>query len=168
MITAATEARLADDIEATFLALYDRESAFVLRYARMAVGDADAEDICADTFCAAWLAWPKFRGDGPAARAWVMRIARNRVIDRARASRRRPLEVLPDDAPAREADVVERLQLRAALTHLSRSDRELLELRSAGLSHAEIGAVQGRGETAVKVAWHRALQRLRPFLEVTT
>jgi RNA polymerase sigma-70 factor (ECF subfamily) len=167
MIIAAKGTQLADDTEATFLDLYDRESALVLRYARSAIGDGDAEDVCADTFCSAWLAWPKFRGNVAAERAWIMRIARNKVIDRGRANRRADLAVLRDEAAAAgESDVVERLELRAALTRLSRSDRELLELRSAGLTHAEIGAIQGRGEVAVKVAWHRALQRLRPHLEV--
>jgi RNA polymerase sigma-70 factor (ECF subfamily) len=167
MIAAAKWRRLAEDNEASFLVLYDRDSPLVLRYARSAVGDRDAEDVCADTFCSAWAAWARFQGDVAAERAWIMRIARNKVIDRRRATDRANLTVLRDEAiSAGDADVVGRLELRAAMAQLSPSDRELLELRSSGLTHAEIGAIQGRGEQAVKVAWHRALQRLRPHLEV--
>src|ERR1700680_3300944 len=98
MLTAAKGTRLADDTEATFLALYDRDSALVLRYARSAIGDREAEDVCADTVCSAWLAWPRFRGDAAAGRAWIMQIARNKVIDRRRANRRVDVILLHDEA----------------------------------------------------------------------
>ncbi len=37
-------------------------------------------------------------------------------------------------------------------------------MRSVGLTHSEIGKVQGRSEQAAKVAWFRAAQRLRAEL----
>jgi DNA-directed RNA polymerase specialized sigma24 family protein len=58
----------------------------------------------------------------------------------------------------------DRVVLSGALRRVSRADRELLLMRSVGLTHSEIGKVQGRSEQAVKVAWFRAAQRLRAEL----
>jgi len=63
-----------------------------------------------------------------------------------------------------EAGVLDRIQLKAAMTRLSRADRLLLAMRAAGLNNAEIGAVQGRSTDAIKMALHRALRRLRAEL----
>ena len=38
-------------------------------------------------------------------------------------------------------------------------------MRMAGMSHAEIGTVQGRSEEAVKKSWQRALIKARSLLE---
>ncbi len=158
------------DLSASFYALYDRDAVVVLRYLRSAVRDhALAEDLCGDTFCRAWDAWPRFRGDDTEARAWVMRIARNLVIDRVRRDGRVKFEVLPeaDALAARDntSDTAEGLDLRRAMAGLGRDDRDLLAMRIAGLSHAEIGQVQGKSEDAVKKAWQRALAQLRGQLE---
>jgi RNA polymerase sigma factor (sigma-70 family) len=58
-----------------------------------------------------------------------------------------------------------RIDLRRALAGLSDEERDLLALRIAGMSHAEIGKVQGRSEEAVKKAWQRALLKARALLE---
>jgi DNA-directed RNA polymerase specialized sigma24 family protein len=61
--------------------------------------------------------------------------------------------------------VSDRSLLEQALRRLSSSDRELVAFRMAGLSHREIGRIQGRSELAVKMAWHRAIERLRADME---
>ncbi|HXA43601.1 MAG TPA: sigma-70 family RNA polymerase sigma factor [Candidatus Solibacter sp.] len=156
-------------LEASFLQAYDLHADTVLRYLRIAVGDGDAEDLCSETFCSAWTAWARYRGDRSAALPWLMRIARNRVIDRSRRRKSQPVDSLErhlDFATSTTVDPTDRLELQAALSKLSRGDRELLALRAAGLTHAEIGRLQRRREPAVKTAWVRALRRIRPFLEV--
>jgi len=166
--TAAVEAEA--DLEQTFLALYETDAPVILRYLRATMhNDADAEDLCAEAFIRAWEAWARFSGDAQRARAWLFRIARNLVVDWSRRARRvpQPLEhaarlSIPDSTPA----AVERMALHAAIAQLSLRDRELLALRAAGLSHPEIGRLQGRSQQAVKMAWHRALQRLHLQLEI--
>ncbi len=145
-----------------FSRVYDREAPLVTRFARAALGDdAAAQDVCSEAFCRAWDAWPRFSGDPAAERAWIFRIARNQVIDQVRARRRTRTVPLQEAHSHPAPDVESRLMLQAALRHLGKSDRELLSMRSAGLSHGEIGRIQGRSEKAVKQAWHRALKRLR-------
>jgi RNA polymerase sigma-70 factor (ECF subfamily) len=160
------------DLEASFFDLYSRESATVLRYFRSAVGDlATAEDLSADTFCRAWDGWARFHGDANLARAWLMRIARNRLIDQARRNKRVAFVALVDSEPSGSAGTattaVDRVAIQAALGSLGVDERDLLAMRLAGLSHAEIGAVRKQSEAAVKKAWQRALLKLRPQLEVS-
>lgn len=117
-----------------------------------------------ETFLRAWQAWPRFEHRGVAPRSWLFRIARNLAIDQAR--KRRPVVPLADAVADHRADsmattATDRVLLTRALERVPRADRELLWLRSVGLTHGEIGQVQGRSEKAVKVAWFRALQRLR-------
>jgi RNA polymerase sigma-70 factor (ECF subfamily) len=167
---AAASAKSAD-LEASFFDLYSRESATVIRYFRSAVGElATAEDLSADTFCRAWDGWARFHGDAALARAWLMRIARNRLIDHARRNKRVAFVALVESQPSRaavtETAVVDRIAIQTALASLHVDDRDLLAMRLAGLSHAEIGTVRKQSEAAVKKAWQRALLKLRPQLEV--
>ena len=157
------------ELEASFLDTYDRHSSTVLRYLRIAVGERDAEDLCSECFCSAWTAWARYRGDRSDTLPWLMRIARNRVIDRSRHLKAHPvdsLETHPNISSPGPVDPSDRLHLEAALSQMSKDDRELLALRAAGLTHAEIGQLQKRREEAVKTAWVRALGRIRPYLEV--
>jgi DNA-directed RNA polymerase specialized sigma24 family protein len=94
------------------------------------------------------------------------------LIDRHR--RRGLIRFLPLEghhASKRGEDVAVAVTGRAilleALKRAPSSDRELIAFRVAGLSHSEIGKIQGRSEQAVKVAWHRTLERLRSQLEGT-
>jgi RNA polymerase sigma-70 factor (ECF subfamily) len=159
------------EAEAGFLDLYDMTALSVLRYLRGATPDGtDLEDLCADVFARAWRAWPGFRGVADDARHWLFRIARNTAIDAGR--RRHGIRVVSIDAadatqPGRPIDdqAVERIQVRAALARLNQYERELVSLRTAGLSHQEIAAIVGRSEAAVKMAWHRAMGQLRTQLE---
>jgi RNA polymerase sigma-70 factor (ECF subfamily) len=170
MISVASAER-GQDLTASFMDLYDAQSLPLLRYLRTSSPEgADLEDLAAEVFSRAWRAWPRFHGAPDDARRWLFRIARNAAVDASR--RRHGVRLLPLDeergveaGPAEDAAVVERLQVRAAIRRLGAADRELLGLRAAGLSHAEIAVVLGRTEAAVKMAWHRALVQLRPYLE---
>lgn len=167
MLVTAMETRAQIDLESSFEALYWAESAAVLRYLRAATaGSGDAEDLCAETFFRAWRAWPKFQPGQAPPRAWLLRIARNLARNRYRSGHH--LRLLTEDDPPdtdRTNVTVLRLDLEAAVARLRWSDRELVAMRSAGLSHAEVARVQGRSEDAVKMAWGRLLRHLRAELE---
>lgn len=172
MVTITPEAALTRDTEATFYSLYHREFPLVLRYLYARLRDmATAEDLCSDTFCRAWDSWNSFRGSDGDAGAWLMRIARNRLIDHVRHTRRLRFEEL-DEGQATTVGPDEaapgRIDLRRALASLSHEERDLLAMRMAGMSHAEIGKTQGRSEEAVKKSWQRALLKARSRLEART
>jgi RNA polymerase sigma-70 factor (ECF subfamily) len=160
---------LTAETEATFYSLYHRQSPMVLRYLYARLQDmATAEDLCSDTFCRAWDSWSRFGGDDNAAGAWLMTIARNRLFDHLRHNRRVTFEELDEShttSGETEKSATGRIDLRRALAGLSSEERDLLAMRMAGMSHAEIGKVQGRSEEAVKKAWQRALLKARVLLE---
>lgn len=159
------------DLEARFLTVYAQEGPLVLRYLHVRATDlSEAEDLHAETFCRAWQAWPRFRGQPVDVRPWLFRIARNLLIDRHRRRglvRFLSLEGRHGSKGAEDVavGVTGRALLQEALRRASSSDRELIAFRVAGLSHSEIGKIQRRSEQAVKMAWHRTLERLRSQLE---
>ena len=154
---------------AAFAELYRRYVDRVYRYLYSHVGDrADAEDLTALVFTAAWEGIYRYREQGNFA-AWIFRIARNKAKDYYR--RRRPQVPLDELSPELlvDWDPVAGLERGEALRRLSllvkrlEPDQiELLRLRfAADLSFAEIAGLLGRSEAAVKMAMHRLLHRLQ-------
>jgi RNA polymerase sigma-70 factor (ECF subfamily) len=160
------------DLESAFLLVYRRQGPGVLRYLCTRARDlSEAEDLHAETFCRAWQAWSRFDGEEAEIRAWLFRIARNLLIDRHRRQRLLWFTPLEEHHRSQASDDVAstatgKALIREVTSQLSAADLELLALRVAGLSHAEIGTIQGRSEQAVKIAWHRALGRLRGQFQV--
>jgi RNA polymerase sigma-70 factor, ECF subfamily len=105
---------------------------------------------------------------------WLISIANRRLIDRLRRqgrqrAREAPLmpahEVLPSGAPSVEEEVAARRSLAAAMTQLSHGQRQAIQLlKLQGLSSQEASSLSGMSMTALKVAAHRAMRRLRDLL----
>ncbi len=105
-------------------------------------------------------------------------LARNRVLDIMRLSRRRlgrdTVLAFPDKAASLLPGPAERLEretdaalLRSAMTILSPSDRFLLYMKDAeGESIADLAAVTGQREGTIKSRLSRARSRLKRHLEV--
>jgi RNA polymerase sigma-70 factor, ECF subfamily len=156
-----------------FGALYDRYVQPVYRYLYSRVGAAsDAEDLTAQTFLRALEALPRYRHRGYFS-AWLFAIARHKVIDHYR--RRRVQVPLEDSAPGDDPDLLaqavqsdQQEQLKDLLRSLTEDGRELIRLRyTAGLSFAEMAALTGRNEEAVKKALYRLLDRLQEKMEAS-
>jgi len=130
-------------------------------------GGPDAEDVTSDTFERAFRYRKRFdlrRGD---AAAWLISIARSRVAEYF-SSRPTTVSEIPERATPGElaSDSADRLDLRAAVTHLNERDRELIALRyGADLTARQIGELLDMKTNAVEVALHRALDTLRNALE---
>ena len=91
----------AGDREA-FRELYLAHHAALFRYATGELGAAEeAREVVQETFVRAWEALARFRGESTLLH-WLFRIARNLIIDRARARKRRRETSL--DAPLGESD----------------------------------------------------------------
>jgi len=159
---------------ARFEPLYRKYVAQVYSYAYYELGDHhEAEDATERAFMAALSNLARFeeRGgpvDGASTfRVWLFRIARNVVIDRRRARRRRPEAPLEAAAGVATGQDVEReVTLREeagaawrAVSRLPGDRRRAIILRFVdGMSTAEIADVLGRSEGAVRVLLHRALR----------
>jgi RNA polymerase sigma-70 factor (ECF subfamily) len=154
---------------AEFAQLYRRYVDPVFRYCYRRLGDrAAAEDATSLTFERALAAMPAYT-KGPFS-AWIFTIARNIVVDLHRAKRpqhslddamhvidRRPAE----EAALRRADADRLYEL---LDRLTTDQRQIVELRLAGLTDREIAAVLGRSHGSVRTVQYRALQRLRALM----
>jgi RNA polymerase sigma-70 factor (ECF subfamily) len=163
---------------AQFDALYRKYLAQVYNFAIYELGDHhEAEDATERTFLSALAGLARFEErarpeDGPEAstfKIWLFRIARNVVAERRRGRRRRP-EAPLDLAVARpaaadvEETVVRREAAAAALRAvdgLSGDRRRAIVLRFVHeMTTAEIAAILGRSEGAVRVLIHRGLRHV--------
>ena len=155
----------------TFEAVYDRYLQPVYRYILSRVRNVpEAEDLTSLTFLTALESFPRFHEQGRTT-AWLFTIARNKIVD---SSRRRSASPLPDDEnsplfaddPNRGWGIELLLAVRMRISALPDEEQELLRLRyNADLSFAEIAAVLGKREAAVKKSLYRLVTRLRNDLE---
>lgn len=163
--------RAKEDPEA-FGILYERYVARVYRYFFYRTGDVqDAEDLTARTFYRILKHLPRYQERGLPFSAWVYRIAHNVVANWLRDRSRHPVVGLESlkAIPAPDADLAARLEdweeqeaLVQAIRRLPPDRQELLYLKFVEeMSNAEIGAVLGRSEGAIKSLYHRTLVELR-------
>jgi RNA polymerase sigma-70 factor, ECF subfamily len=129
-----------------------------------------AEDVAQEVCIAVLSALPRYRDEGKPFEAFVYRVAANKVADVQRLTYRSavPQAELPDlpETDAGPEDVVLRNAdadaARELLSALPENLRELLLLRVAvGMTAEETGRALGMTPGAVRVAQHRAMQRLR-------
>jgi len=160
-----------------FSQLYDHTHLIVFRYIYGLHNGPrqEVEDLTADTFTRAWNARRNFSGDERAALGWLLKIARNLVID---AHRRTKFRGIPDDlddvivtAPdaSPEGKALQREQthrLWQLLHTLPDHQREMLTLRyMLGWQVQDIGKHLNIPENTVSQNIRRVLARLRDRYE---
>jgi len=164
----------AQDDRQAFALLYDRYLDRVYRYCyrRLATHEA-AEDASSAVFTKVLTALGSYQDRPGGFRAWLFTIAHNVITDSYRDRARRPSESLADDLdlidpdPSPEDAAVasdERRRLHTLLAQLTPEQRQVIELRLAGLTGPEIGEVLGRSRGAVNLAQHRAVKRLQRLI----
>ena len=150
---------------AAFEQLYLSTAPDIRRFVRSRVEYHEVDDIVAEVFGAAWLAATRQRQVDA---AWLMAVARNKVVDQwRRGGRRKQLETAlqnhtvvasrigADDSP-RDAEVTH------TLAELSPRHRYLLELRySLGLTVREVARAVGQSERCVESALARGRRAFR-------
>jgi RNA polymerase sigma-70 factor, ECF subfamily len=130
-----------------------------------------AEDIVQETFTR--LLREERAGRAPEhTRAWLFQVSRNLVTSRGRRLQvaERSKDRLRTDAVGSSAEDTYVLreasnELRALLDGLDRRDRTALLMAAQGYRAAEIAAVIGRSENAVRTRMCRARMRLREQLQ---
>ena len=125
-------------------------------------GAAEAEDLLGEVFLQVARDVHRVKGDATDVRRWVFGVARNRVIDQARRSARRPVSGggVPERAGPERAEPFDP-ELLAALAGLTDDQREVVVLRFvADLSLEAVATLTGRSVGAVKSLQHRGLAQL--------
>lgn len=145
---------------------------FVYRYlCAHGLSHADAEDLTQDILETAYIHLASV--DPERRHAWLITVAKNRLVDRARRSRPvHSVAEVPESAdPALGPDEIalqsaDRQMLGQAIGRLAERDRQLLELRYLeDRSVVETAALMDMTVSATKVALHRARERLRTILQ---
>ncbi|MEO8315443.1 MAG: sigma-70 family RNA polymerase sigma factor [Pseudomonadota bacterium] len=143
---------------------------------RLLGNTADARDLVQDTCVIACENLAELETNSHPER-WLLRVQRNRFIDRARRRQRAPVVTLK--VPARterlastEAGPEELLQrdeeeraLDIAFQKLDDTHRLLLSLRAEGYGLAEIETITGIGKDVLRARLHRARRSLAQHLE---
>lgn len=177
--------RIAVRDEAALAELYDRHSrlaySVILRILR---SSSDAEDVLQETFVRVWSRAETFDALLGSPAAWVVRIARNRAIDRLRATRvratvagdpvregngeaPRPVEAATRETPetALQVDMTSRA-VRSAVATLSPAQRELIEAAFfEGCTHTELSTRFALPLGTVKTRIRAGLMAMRDRLE---
>jgi RNA polymerase sigma-70 factor (ECF subfamily) len=140
----------------------------VRRYVK---SDADAADVCQQSFVRAFKGLATFRG-AASVRSWLYRIGINCALSWIRDHKReQPAEIADDaltednHAPARLADGERSARLRAAIAKLPPKQKLVLELRVFDdLAFKEVAELADCSENTAKVNFHYAVKKLRDLL----
>lgn len=151
-----------------FQSLIEEHALVVAAFLRGMLRPADAEDALQETYLAALRAYPRFDGANP--RSWLLTIARNKAIDAARVTSRRPEALAePDEIPAERSADPPAMDgpIWSAVTALPAKQREAVVLRfCADLRYREIGLAMDCTEAAARRSVHEALTKLRKSNEI--
>lgn len=177
--------RIAARDESALADLYDRHSrhayGVIMRILR---GASDAEDVLQDTFVRVWTRAETYDARLGSPAAWIIRIARNRAIDRLRAKRVRG-DVAVEPAAGPGGELMEALEpkthetpemllqgrrtagaVRVALSALPAPQRALIEAAFfEGFTHQELSTRFGLPLGTVKTRIRAGLLALRAPLE---
>ena len=155
--------------------LYDRHGRLLFSLIVRIVHDrAEAEEVLQEVFLSVWTKAHTYDSRLGSPMGWLVRLARNRAIDRLRAldARTRAVEAMdepglgdnPEDAIVRNQ---ERSRVRQALETLPAEQRQLIEQAYfRGLTHSELAKVFGLPLGTVKTRVRSGMQGLRAQLGV--
>jgi len=175
-MTARDDAEIIKDLEHNpdvFGELYEKYVDRIYSYIYRRVGNVhDAEDLTSRTFFRALSHIDTYQNLGLPFSAWLYRIAHNLMANWHRDRGRRPMValeaiVLPAEGRQQNPEALALSEddtrlLAEAIRQLDGERQELLVLKfTEGLTNAEIGAIMGRSEGAIKSLYHRTLLALR-------
>jgi RNA polymerase sigma-70 factor (ECF subfamily) len=158
------------DFERVIARAYDTSFETVYAMAYSASGNStDAEDLTAETYERAVRRAREFRGDEERLARWIYGIARNVIREYRRDPGRRHLRLDDEDgmsAAPGPADLTQSgMETSRLLATLTPAQREVVTLRLAGLTVAEVARAVGKAEGTVKALHFAAMKRLRKVAE---
>jgi RNA polymerase sigma-70 factor (ECF subfamily) len=131
---------------------------------------ADAEDILQETYLKIWAGADSYNAKGTPM-AWILTITKNLALMKLR-ERKKHQDLEPEQwdmefhIPDTAGNTEDRHLLEAAMTILSEEERQIILLHAvSGLKFREIGALTGIGLSTVLSKYHRALKKLKVYIE---
>jgi RNA polymerase sigma-70 factor, ECF subfamily len=170
--------RAAQENPADFDQLFDRFGDPLLNYCFYRLGTwEDAEDACQQIFAKAFASINRFADSDESpessVRAWLFTIAHHHVANFHRSRVRHPestfetLVEFPDPSPTPEELAIaadNQGRVLSLISQLSVDQRQVVELRLAGLTDNEIASTLGRKSGAIRAIQFRAISKLRDLV----
>ena len=170
--------RIAIGDERALAECYDRFGGIVNGLARSALGAPAAEEIVQETFVRVWSRASTYAPEKGSLNAWIMRIARNLIIDELRRRKSRPstrrlawesIEDTEERIASEPDEEVWRTELRAAVRaacdELSSDQKAVIALAYfGGLTQSEVARELGIPLGTVKTRTRAALFKLRNIM----
>lgn len=161
---------VADGKQDALAALYERTRSAVYALALSILKNSeDAQDVTQDAFVRIWDSAPLYRPQGSPI-AWILTVARNLARMKLRTGARQldlseeQWSAIPAEAPSVTPE--DKHILQDALSTLSDEERQIVLLHaSTGLKHREIAELLEFPLATVLSKYHRALKKLRNFVE---
>ncbi len=162
--------------EGAFAKLFRGYAPRIFRFAMIYLNDrTQAEEVVQETMIAVWKGAKNYKVQSRVS-SWVLGIARNKALDRARARGRAPefvREKLDRQASARATpeqltrQEIQIDRIRAALAQLTPEHREVMVLAFySDLSYSEIAQVLNCPEGTVKSRMYYAKEQLKELLSL--
>lgn len=155
--------------------IYERYFSSIMQFIRLRVDDREqAQDIAADVFLDFFIALSGKNPPRDHLRAWLFRVARNKIYDHYGEKQKFPMTTLEEWIPYSaeenpERQIMQSWQLdraRQAMRMLVTEQQEVLILRfSQGLSLKETADLMDQSISAVKSLQFRAVDNLRQLLD---
>jgi RNA polymerase sigma-70 factor (ECF subfamily) len=156
-------------------AIYESYFPPVYQFIRLRIHDREqARDIAADVFLDLFLALRSHNAPRTSLRAWLFRVARNKVYDHYGKTKQFPTTTLDEWVPASDEEDVEIEFLRSvrvervrhAMRMLASEQQEVLILRfGQGLNLQETADLMDKSVSATKSLQFRAMETLRMILD---
>ena len=149
--------------------LYKTHVDSIFGYIRYRVASVEiAQDLTSEVFLRMVRGLPTYKDQGIPFRAWLFRIAANRITDHYRQTGKNILMPIPEDFESDDLDLLdeavskeETLRLRRALTTLPADYQDLLILRFVqNLPHTEIAEIMHKSAGALRSMQYRAVKAL--------
>lgn len=162
--------RVAGGEREALVELYQRTRSAVYGLALSYLKNAhDAQDLTQDVYVQAWDCAEQYRPTG-SPMGWLLAVCRNLCLMRLRREERHAAlsEEEWDAIPAQECglDADERTLLQQALASLADEERRIVLLHAVtGMKHREIAALLELPLPTVLSKYHRALKKMRAYLE---
>lgn len=147
----------------------------IYQFIRLRINEREqARDIAADVFVDFFMAIRSNRAPHTSLRAWLFRVARNKVYDHYGKQKQFPMDTLEDWVPASsehepEFEFLRSIQVehvRRAMNMLVAEQQEVLILRfGQGLSLQETADLMDKSTSAIKSLQFRSVETLRKILD---
>jgi RNA polymerase sigma-70 factor (ECF subfamily) len=157
----------------TFQKLFENQYLAVFRFIYGIHGGSieEIEDLTTTTFLRAWKSRRRFQGNQASANGWLLKIARNLVIDTYRKNRRRGVQynienqtiVSTENLPEEQVAFEEKIQtLKKLLSRLPNRKKEIITLRyMLGWRVKDIAHHLEMSENHVSVLIRRTLKQIQ-------